>query len=434
MGAAGDMLMAALLELIDDPDGFLKELSSLGLPGVSVSRETVASCGIKGTHVRVRVGGEEEGSHDEKPSDKGRSHHGHMQDAHSHGRHHGCEHSGKTLGDHEHTRGMTEVHALINSLSLPDTVRRNACGVYELIAGAEAAVHGKEMSQIHFHELGTLDAVCDIVGVSMLIERLAPDCIAASPVHVGSGHVRCAHGVLPVPAPATALLLEGIPIYGGDVSGELCTPTGAALLKYFVRRFGPMPVMAASKIGYGMGSKQFEAANCIRAFWGESDKSVDAAAKNVTSEAMPPNGTASELSCNLDDMSGELVAFAAQRLLEHGARDVFITPIQMKKGRPGIKLTCICSKDSADYFASLMLKYTSSLGVRRFDCVRYEMERKINEADTKWGKVRIKYGKGYGTYKKKPEYDDAERLAIEHDISIQEVLSINEALPDWMTN
>jgi len=251
----------------------------------------------------------------------------------------------------------------------------------------------------------------------MLIERLAPDCIAASPVHVGSGYVRCAHGVLPVPAPAAALLLTGIPAYSGDVSGELCTPTGAALLKYFVRSFGPMPVMAASKIGYGMGSKKFEAANCLRAFWGETDRDTG----GISDDIMPPNGRASELSCNLDDMSGEHVAFAAQRLLEQGARDVFVTPIHMKKGRPGVKLTCICGKDRADYFASLMLKYTSSLGVRRFDCVRYEMERKVVTADTKWGRIRIKSGRGYGASKKKPEYEDMERLALEHNMSIQDI-------------
>lgn len=286
MGAAGDMLTAALLEIHPNPRDFIDRFNALQIPGVHMEREDSEKCGIRGTHMVITVGEEEEESCDvnEHCGEMHGAHehmHGHDGEMHgAHGHMHG--HDGEVHGehgqmhehhDHMHTHmhsSMEDITGMIMRLELEDSVKQDAVAVYRLIAEAESHVHGKPVEQIHFHEVGTMDAVADVISVCMLMQELKPERIAASPVHVGSGHVRCAHGILPVPAPATAYILRGIPIYGGQVRGELCTPTGAALLKYFVKEFGNMPVMRVEKIGYGMGKKDFEMANCVRAMWGES--------------------------------------------------------------------------------------------------------------------------------------------------------------------
>ena len=262
MGAAGDMLTAALLELTGDRQAFIEKMNALGLPGVTVTAEESVRCGITGTHVSVTVNGAEEESADA--------------DCHPHEHEHGHESPHDHEHEHEHHHGhhhssVPEIEALISGLPVSDRVKSDAKAVYALIADAESRVHGWPVSEIHFHEVGTLDAVADVVGVCLLMEALAPEQVIVSPVHTGSGHVSCAHGILPVPAPATALILQGIPTYGGRIKGELCTPTGAALLKHFASRFGDCPVMTVSAIGYGMGKKDFEQANCVRAFLGESE-------------------------------------------------------------------------------------------------------------------------------------------------------------------
>lgn len=258
MGAAGDMLTAALIELLPEPDAFVSELNGLGIPGVEFVRESSVKCGITGTHMSVKVNGEEEMEHHEH-------HHGHDHEhEHGHEHHHDHEHH------HHHHSGMADIEGIISGLDLPDSVREDVLAVYGLIAGAEIRAHGVPVTEIHFHEVGAMDAVADVTAVCLLMDRLAPEQVIASPVHVGAGHVHCAHGILPVPAPATADILRDVPIYGGGIKGELCTPTGAALLKHFATRFGDMPVMRVEKIGYGMGKKDFEAANCLRAMLGEA--------------------------------------------------------------------------------------------------------------------------------------------------------------------
>ncbi len=256
MGAAGDMLTAALTELLPDADAFITELNSAGVPGVVIEKELSVKCGITGTHISVKINGEEEHSN---------AHH--HEEEHSHEHHHEEEHS----HEHEHTHAhhhssMHEIEHIIGHLKVSDKVKKDVTAVYNLIAEAESNAHGIPVTDIHFHEVGTMDAIADVTAVCLLMERLAPERVIASPVHVGSGQVKCAHGILPVPAPATAFILKDVPIYGGKITGELCTPTGAALLKYFVDIFGDMPVMKTEKIGYGMGQKDFIAANCVRAF------------------------------------------------------------------------------------------------------------------------------------------------------------------------
>ena len=234
MGAAGDMLTAALLELLPDPDEFVKELNALGIPGVLFNKESSVKCGVTGTHIAVTVNGREETNHEHHYHEHA---HQRLHDSHEH--HHGHHHSG--LHDIEH---IVREH-----LTLPENVQNQVMAVYGLIAEAESHAHGVPVTEIHFHEVGAMDAIADITAVCMLMNRLSPDKIIVSPIHVGSGHVRCAHGILPVPAPATAYILKDVPIYGGNISGELCTPTGAALLKHFATDFGSMPLMKIQAIG-----------------------------------------------------------------------------------------------------------------------------------------------------------------------------------------
>ena len=248
MGAAGDMLTAALLELIDDRQAFIDRMNGLGLPGVHVEAERSVKCGIVGTHMKVTVEGAEEESedvhehHHEHGHHHDHSHHHDHEDEHGHEHEHDDRHA-EDHGHHHHHASVADIEGLIDGLSVSAKVKADAKAVYVLIAEAESAVHGRPVSEIHFHEVGTMDAVSDVVGVCMLMEMIGAEKIVVSPVHVGSGHVRCMHGILPVPAPATALILKGIPTYGGQVQGELCTPTGAALLRHFASEFGDRPVM-----------------------------------------------------------------------------------------------------------------------------------------------------------------------------------------------
>lgn len=399
MGAAGDMLTAALWELLDDARRaeFLSTMNGLGLPGVEVRAEKAAQCGIWGTHMQVTVHGDEEESLDVNCGQghaDGEHEHSHE---HTHAQEHIHDHPHGGEGHHHHHHtGMAEIEAQIGALALPEAVRQNALAVFRLLAQAESHAHDRPVEQIHFHEVGTMDAVADVVGACLLVHMLAPDEILASPVHVGCGQVRCAHGILPVPAPATAYLLQGVPAYGGSVQGELCTPTGAALLRHFVKHFGPMPVMAAQAIGYGMGKKEFAQANCVRAFWGETADRQDEAA---------------QLSCNLDDMTGEDIAFAAEQLLAAGALDVWTQAIGMKKGRPGVMLCCLCRPEDAARLGEAMLRHTTTLGVRKTLCTRQVLERESRVLQAGEDTVRVKTAAGAGARKAKLEYEDLAAIA-----------------------
>lgn len=386
MGAAGDMLAAALLELLPDPDAFVAELNALAIPDVKFSRETSVKCGITGTHLQVTVHGEEEGAHDH--------HHAHSHDHHDHAHSH-----------HHHASLHDIEHIVRGHLSLPTTVADNVMAVYRLIADAESKAHGKSVSEIHFHEVGTMDAIADITAVCLLMHRLAPDEIIVSPVHVGSGQVHSAHGILPVPAPATATILQDVPIYGGSIQGELCTPTGAALLKHFADSFGGMPVMRTSAIGYGMGKKDFPAANCVRALLGERS----AASDDVI-----------ELCCNIDDMTGEAIGYAFDKLFAAGALDVYTIPIGMKKSRPGHLLHVICREAEKDALVRALFAHTTTIGIRENRFRRYTLDRHIETIETADGPVRRKCSTGYGVSREKFEHDDLARIADAHGLNLRE--------------
>lgn len=376
MGAAGDMLSSALFELCGDPAGTAAALNAMGIPGIVYTAERVESCGVSGTHMKVEFHGEEE-----RP------------DAEPHGGHH-------------HHHDLNDILSLLDSLKIGEKVREDAKAVYRLIAEAEGQVHGREMTNIHFHELGTMDAVADITAVCFLMSLLSPERVSVSPVRCGYGSVRCAHGVMPVPAPAATLLLRGIPIYPGDIAGELCTPTGAALLRHFAQEYGPMPNMTLSSCGYGMGSKVFDRPNCVRAMLGES------------AEAMV------ELCCNVDDMTPEDVGFAIDELFRAGAPDAYYECIGMKKNRPGVMLTCLCRQEQRDAMLGLIFKHTTTIGIRETLCRRYVLKRENRILETEYGRLRLKSSSGYGVQRKKAEFEDLARISRDAELSLEQVRAL----------
>lgn len=407
MGAAGDMLMGALSELIADKEAFYKRLGEIGIPDVEISWQKAVKCGITGTHVKVLVHGEEEESQDINAHEYGHDH-GHEDYGYIHEEEHTHE-AHEHAPAHEHTHhhaGLQDIYAMVEGLKLTEAEKEDIRRIYRSIAEAEAKVHGREVTDIHFHEVGRADALADIAGCVMLMHELKADRVVVSPVNVGFGQVRCAHGILPVPAPATALLLQGIPCYAGRIEGELCTPTGAALLRYFADEFRTLPVMKIEKTGYGMGKKDFAAANCVRAILGESEEEAEQVI---------------ELCCNLDDMTPEELGYAMELLLEQGALEVFTTAVGMKKSRPGILLTLLCKTEEKQKFAELIFKHTSTIGIREHTCGRMVLKRSERQKEIAGSTVRIKVSEGYGITKEKPEYEDLKKLAEETGLSIQEL-------------
>ena len=378
MGAAGDMLAAALLELHPESAAFLEKLNAALPKGVRAWAEKDEKRGIRGTHFHVDIDGEEEGLEE--------------------GRHH--PHS-----------SVKELLARIEALEIPEQVKKDALAVYLRIAEAESAVHGQPVENIHLHEVGSLDALADVLAVCWLLWELGADEICCTEIAVGSGTVKCAHGILPVPAPATALLLRGMPIRPGEEKGELCTPTGAALLGHFVKRFG-MPAMELKQCGVGTWTKDFETANILRAFLGESG---DGGAEPVL-----------ELRCNLDDNTPEEIGFAMERLFEAGALDVFTAPIGMKKNRPGIMLTVLCKQEQREELLRCLFRHTGTLGVRESVCPRYTLRRSFRSVDTEAGPVRVKCAEGFGVRREKPEYEDLARIARERGISLRQAAALLE--------
>ena len=373
MGAAGDMLTAALLELVEDKEAFLNHMNAV-LGGKAVlSAAPDQKCGVQGTHVTVKINGDEEG---------------------------------EELHHHHHHTSIGEIREAIQAAPVSEKVRTDALNVFTLLAEAESAVHGRPVENIHFHEVGSIDALADVLSVCSLMERLSPEQVLASPVNVGGGTVKCAHGILPVPAPATERLLRGIPSYSGEVKSELCTPTGAALLKYYVNRFEAQPPITVAACGYGTGKKDFPVMNAVRVLLGETEDRTE---------------TVLELACNIDDMTGEELGFAMEELLAAGALDVWTAPIGMKKNRPGVLLTVLCREEKRDELLHGLFRHTTTIGVRERRCTRYTLERSFFTAPSAYGDVEMKSVSGWGVTREKPEYEDLARLARENGVSLREV-------------
>jgi len=374
-GVAGDMVQGALAGLLEDPEELSEMVSRAGIPEVEARVMHAVRRGISGTRVEVLAKGAVE-----------------AQGTHGHG--HG----------HSHRR-LEDVLGIIDSLSVSDFVKSHSKEIYAEIAGAEARVHGRPVGEVHFHEVGMLDAIADVVGTCMLIERLAPDRIVASPICTGFGTVECAHGTIPVPAPATAILLEGVPAFSGNQEGEMATPTGVAIVRHFAESFGGMPQMVSEGVGCGFGSRE-GSTNMVRAFIGEQGS------------ALP---TVIQIECNIDDMTPEDLGPVIDLLMAQGARDAYIAQVIMKKGRPGYLLTCVCRPGEADAMARLILERTSTIGVRMHEYRRYQMESSIVSVHTEFGDVRIKVSEGYGVRKWKAEHDDLVRLSEENGVPVEAV-------------
>ena len=376
-GAAGDMIVGALLGLVPDADAAVRRLNAMGVPGVVMTAADAVRGGLKGVSVEVSVHGEVEGHH-------------HNDAGHDHHHHH-----------HHHHATPAEIDAVIGALNVSDDVKRHVREVYALIAGAEAEAHGVPVSEVHFHEVGAMDAVADIASAALLIEELGPVRVLAAVPEVGGGFVRCAHGLLPVPAPATVNILKGVPFTSGAADCELMTPTGAALLVHYASAFGPCPAIAVERTGCGCGARELaDRPNVLRAFLGDvCDGGTGTGG---------PNGRVVELKANIDDMTGEDLAHACERLrAEAGVLDVSLAPLAMKKGRAGHLLVVLATPERADATAAAVLRETSTFGVRRADMERYELARRVEAgADG----VRVKTGEGWGVVKSKREFADRVKI------------------------
>lgn len=379
--------MAALYSLLPEEEqkDFVKRFGEMGLPEVELQVSQDVKCGIAGTHLGVLIRGQE----------------------------------GEIL-EHSHShRTLDDVCTLIQNLQVSDKVKADVTAIYQKIAEAESRVHNTSVAEIHFHEVGMLDAIADVAGCAMLMEQLDAQRIVVSPVNVGYGKVTCAHGVLPVPAPATVILLEDLFCYGGDVEGELCTPTGAALLSYYKTECGSMPLMRVEQVGYGTGKKDFPVANVLRALLGESEQETD-----VVLESVQETSPVVELCCNIDDMTGEEIGFACELLLQEGALEVYTTAVEMKKNRPGILLTVLCSQEQVEYMEKLLFQHTSTIGLRKRQWDRTSLKRESRQVTFSLGQVNVKVSTGYGVTKQKVEYDDLRNIAGEHGLSLRQVKEV----------
>ena len=401
-GFSGDMAVGALVDLGVDPAHLAAELDKLGLGAefhVHFSRQM--RCGIEAVKFDVHLSGHTHATG-----------HGHsdLHGEHEHAHHHG-EPAHEHEHEHEHGRGFAEIRSLIEGSALSPFVRERSVATFRRIAVAEGKIHGLPPDEVHFHEVGAVDSIVDIVGFCVALEALGAPRVIASPLVEGSGFIRCAHGQFPLPAPATLEILAGIPLRQIEERGEFLTPTGAALLAEFAESFGPMPTLAVERIGYGAGTRNPpHRPNVVRA--------VLAAATPVDAEA----DVVTEIESNLDDLSPELLGAATTRLLAAGALDVFVTPILMKKNRPAHRLTVLVEPARAEEFARLILRETTAFGVRLHDCRRRKLRREVTSVETAFGLVEIKRGwLGDELVQATPEFESCRRAAEARSVSVREV-------------
>jgi hypothetical protein len=314
---------------------------------------------------------------------------------------------------HQPHRRYSEIRDMIAAAGLAERVTRIAQEIFAVLARAEARVHGATVEDVHFHEVGAVDSIVDIVGIAAAVAHLGAD-VSCSPLPLGSGFVETRHGTLPLPAPATLFLLEGVPVYGTDIEAELVTPTGAAVIKACARGFGPLPPMVVEGVGFGAGSRGHPPRpGLLRAVLGRP-VTLDAGAE----------GTHVVAEANLDDCTGQLAGEVLERLLEHGALDAWVAPIQMKKGRPALRLSALCRRDDLERVAAVFLRESPTIGLRYHEVGRFEMERELREVDTPFGPIRIKIARGPGGSRNAaPEFEDCKRAARERDVPLKHVLA-----------
>jgi pyridinium-3,5-bisthiocarboxylic acid mononucleotide nickel chelatase len=429
-GISGDMFLGALVDAGVSPRLLEDTVAALGL-GAKLEISRVVRSGISATKVDVWVEGEKDMPREEYWAKQNAAHaaapalieaSGHHEHPHEHGHSHSHEHthSHTSAGDHAphthgHThRGLNEIRKIISAARISDQAKKTATAVFQALGAAEAKIHNVPVEEIHFHEVGAVDAIVDIVCAAVGAEALAVDEFVCSPLNVGGGTVHCAHGTFPVPAPATLELLREAPVYSSGVQAELVTPTGAAIVKTLVRRFEAFPPMQVETAGYGAGSRDFERnPNVVRLVIGDVAKPLD----KVNSE------TISVLEANIDDLNPQVFGYVLDRLLQEGALDVFGVPVQMKKNRPGTLLTVLCKSEDAGKLTQLIFAETTTLGVRQRQEVRQTLARRWENVRTQWGEVRIKIASMNGTVTNyAPEYEDCRRIAAEHHVPLKTVM------------
>ena len=427
-GISGDMFLGALVDA-GVPARVLEEaVAALGVEArLEISR--VVRSGISATKADVWVDGEkdlpreeywerEEHAHSHQHSD--REHHEHDHEPKHHGHTH--SHPGETRtgvsAPHEHSRGrgLNEIRQIISAASISEGAKKTAIDIFAALGAAEAKIHNTSIESVHFHEVGAVDAIVDIVCAAVGVEALGVEEIICSSLNVGGGTVKCAHGTFPIPAPATVELLKGAPVYSSELQAELVTPTGAAIVKTLASRFASFPEMKIEKSGYGAGSRDFPGhPNVVRLTVGETASSALAA--KTASE------TVTVLEANLDDLNPQVFGYVMDRLFEEGALDAFVVPVQMKKNRPGTLLTVLCKPEDASRLTQLVFSETTTLGVRRRDEMRQTLARRWERVRTPWGEVRIKIASMNGTVTNyAPEYEDCRRIAAEHHVPLKTVM------------
>jgi hypothetical protein len=428
-GMSGDMFLGALVDAGVSPRVLEDTVAALGL-GARLEISRVGRSGISATKVDVWVDGEkdlpreeywEQEQHEREDRRFQDSPHGHPHHGHSHSLSGESSRTGMSAPrdhshSHEHGRGLIEIRGIISAASISDAAKKTAIAIFEALGGAEAKIHNTSIENVHFHEVGAVDAMVDIVCAAVGAEALGVDEIICSPLNVGGGTVKCAHGTFPVPAPATVELLKDAPVYSSGLQAELVTPTGAAIVKTLARRFGAFPEMKIEKSGYGAGSRDFPGhPNVVRISVGE-------AASN-TLAAKTASETITVLEANLDDLNPQVFGYVMDRLFEESALDAFVVPVQMKKNRPGMLLTVLCKPEDASKLTQLIFTETTTLGVRRRDEMRQSLVRRWKNVRTPWGEVRIKIASMNGTIMNyAPEYEDCRRIAVEHHVPLKTVI------------
>lgn len=452
-GISGDMFMGALVDAGVPQRLFEETVAALNV-GARLEISRVVRGGISATKVDVYVDGEKDMPRDEfwgsriagsQPEAVNRRHehphheedlareqqgshgHEHSQAAdpsragalapHLHGHSHEHIHEHAHDHGHGHGHGLNDIRGIIGEAAISKKAKNRAVAIFEALGAAEAKIHNTSIDAVQFHEVGAVDAMVDIVCAAVGVEALTVDEIVSSPLNVGGGTVKCAHGTFPVPAPATLELLKDAPVYSSGLQAELVTPTGAAIVKTLVARFAAFPEMRIEKSAYGAGTRDFPRhPNVVRLTIGEAASSVLAA--NTASD------TVMVLEANLDDMNPQVFGYVMDRLLEEGALDVFAMPVQMKKNRPGALLTVLAKPEDAARLTQIIFTETTTLGVRRRDEQRRTLARKWQSVNTTWGEVRIKIASMNGTVTNyAPEYEDCRRIAVEHRVPLKEVMS-----------
>ena len=446
-GISGDMNLAAMIDLGVSADYLKAELAKLGLQDeFCLECQPQKRNGIQGMQVHVRLGC---GQNESEESGE----HGHHDDGHDHGHHHDhdCQHDHKHGHGHKHGhkhgcgghlphRNLAAIEAIIMQSDLSEPVKQTSLDIFRRIAEAEAKVHGKPLEEVHFHEVGATDSIVDIVGAAICYHALGVDAVWASPLELGSGFVRCAHGMMPVPAPATAEILHGLPTSRGGVEHEATTPTGAAIVATLASAITAAPVMTTLKTGYGIGHRQSqrpnaERPNMLRVELAEVDASLAGASHSAPIQAaaepsgvepfgasLAANCSACLLQCNIDDMSGELLAETMDTLIEQGAGDVYFTPVVMKKSRPGVVISVVCCETERARFTELLFRHTTTLGVKVFLHDKAMLEQNFASVTTPLGTVRLKQALLHGkVLRSKPEFEDCKALARRHGMPLAEV-------------